>query len=579
MRQAFLLFTLAFLLFNSCKKDKLDVTYDNRQITDARKPSAARIINLSGFNQVIVNGDSLTGFIVRDPESPDFYKYPGTPYFPEDGQLGKVWNMPLDLFEAGEKADVKITALNYQGLFDDDITFTAANDGDNPTDYYLLPSPEHQMDGQPEMVSVSRGVSAPSRPDHFKVRIINLTGTIKNPGFNASGMQESLEGLVSLVYADGMPVSDETSHISMEERVSEYVELPYGTYQFRVLTADGRQFPAAVSGSDPYDYRYIDPPTSTMAINLMETTNQIFAPVQAFMPGGIYTIVVTAQPFNYFINEMDESVGTLQNAFMVINDNSIPANLTYCRIQGVNALQPQAVTFRANGKPLPGTPAFGQPGDYGALVHGNYTLEAIDASGQVLAEAEHMLRPGQNYTVWLYPSAEGDPRLLVVANDLSGSWYKGQSLGYTGTAEDDATFNRFEFRFPFLKRYLNLSPGNPFVTFTLNNGQAESGGTEGAPDVNLQPGQPIAQYPYIRGSREGQSYEVMAYRSAPDKIPGTWAEDVPILTGSDFIARKALYENIGRPMPVHEPGIYTVALIGPSTTGTETKMIIVKHNK
>ena len=72
----------------------------------------------------------------------------------------------------------------------------------------------------------------------------------------------------------------------------------------------------------------------------------------------------------------------------------------------------------------------------------------------------------------------------------------------------------------------------------------------------------------------------MAYRSAPNIIPGTWANDIPVLTSQDFIARKSLYTTAGRTIPVQEPGIYTVALIGRSgAAGATAKMMILKHKK
>ncbi len=410
-------------------------------------------------------------------------------------------------------------------------------------------------------------------------RIISRSGSSILPviplqkAYSPNGPQEDLRGAVSLSFADGTPVSEKTNNISTGSPVSEYIELPYGTYQFKVLTADGRQIPSPSSSLQDRGLTMFDPPTSTIAQRLSVSTHLVYAPIGVYQPGGIYTIVVTPQRFNYFTNEMDEESFAFQNSFQVINDNSPAANLAYCRMQGVNAFSTEAISFKANGKPAGSSLVFGIAGDYVALVNGTYKIEATDASGKVLASTEQVLRPAQNYTAWLYPNTDGSSRLLVVANDLSGTWYNGNS--------DDGTFDRFQFDHYFYKRFLNLSPDNPYITFTMGNGQPAQGvGDNAKSGVNLQPGVPVFEKPYVRSGRTAPVYEIMAYRSSPDIVPGTWADDIPVLSSQDLIARKALYTNAGRVLPAQEPGVYTVALIGRSGNGApKAKMMIVKHNK
>jgi hypothetical protein len=173
-----------------------------------------------------------------------------------------------------------------------------------------------------------------------------------------------------------------------------------------------------------------------------------------------------------------------------------------------------------------------------------------------------------NYTAWLYPAADGAAKLLIVANDLSGVQYAGGS--------EDGTYDRLKHSFFLFKRFLNFSPDNQYITYTLDNGQPIS--TNGS--VNLQPGIPVIVQPYLGTTIHTPSYQIMAYRSAPAVVPGTWANDIPVLHSEDFIARKSLYNNAGKALPVHENGIFTVALIG--STGSiapKAKMMIVKHNK
>jgi len=567
-----LLFFSMMLLFQACKKDKTDFETDNRILTQNRVNSTARIINVAGFNQVIANGDSLTNFIVREPNKPNSLQYPGTSYFPSNGQLGKTWFIPQDLFNAQETAKLDFTVRSYTPVFAGDVKLDVKNDYSNPTDYFLLPT--FAMDGQQAVVPVKRGVSVASKPDYFKIRIVNLSGTIKNPAVNSSGMQEDLSGAVSLAYADGTLVDARTNNISSVARTSEYIELPYGTFQFKILMADGRQIPALGAGLDAITL--IDPPTSSIPADLMNSTKQTYAPIQTYQPGGIYTILIAPQRFDYLINEIGETSTTYQNSFQVINDNSPSANTTYFRIQGVNGLAAQNVSFKVDGKTVASNLSFGTAGAYTNLIQGIHTVEALDASGKTIASASQVLRPAQNYSAWLYPDQSGTPKVLLVANDLSGTTYLG--------AEDDATYSRNEYRYFFFKRFLNLSVGNPYVTFTQSNGQSSAGGNDNAnAGVNLQPGQPLYERPYITNLYTQKAFEIMAYRSKPNVVPGLWANDIEVLKSDAFIADKNLYQKVGRGLPVQEPGIYTVGLIGQSGTGStpanQARMIIIKHNK
>jgi len=567
-----MLFFSIMLLFQACKKDKADFEADNRVLTQNRISSTARIINVAGFNQVISDGDSLTSFIVREPNKPNSQQYPGTSYFPSNGQLGKTWFVPQDLFNAQGTAALDFMARSYTPVTTGNVKLEVKNDYNNPTDYFLLPT--FAMDGQPEVVTVKRGITAPSKPDHFKIRIVNLSGSIQNPAVNSSGSQEDLSGNVSLAYADGKLVDARTNHIGSVARSSEYIELPYGTYQFKVLMDDGRQMPALGAGIDAITL--IDLPTSTIPLNLMNSTKLTYAPIQTYQPGGIYTILIAPQKFDYIINELDETSSTYQNSFQVINDNTPSANNSYFRLQGVNGLAGQNVSFKVDGKTIASNLAFGTAGTYTNFIQGSHTVEALDASGKTIASASQMLRPAQNYTAWLYPDQSGAPKVLIVANDLSGTSYLG--------AEDDATYSRNQYYYFFFKRFLNLSVSNPYITFTQSNGLSSAGGNDNAnAGVNLQPGMPLFERPYISNTYNQKAFEIMAYRSKPNVVPGIWASDIEVLKSEAFVADKTLYQKVGRELPVQEPGIYTVALIGQSGTGStpanQARMIIIKHNK
>ncbi|MGN6418092.1 MAG: hypothetical protein ACTHMC_11410 [Pseudobacter sp.] len=549
------------LLLAACKKDKSDFAYDNRPVTENLKKSNVRIINLSAYNQVIADGDSLTNFVVRRPSDPMSGRYPATKYFSADGRLGSLWEVPMDVFGVDEKTELSIWDKSFSGP-NSHVQFTAENSHSNPMDYVLLPY--ENFTGQPKVVAVKRDVAGPSKPDHIKIRVINLSGVINNPVRTEFGIQEILDGPVTLAYADGTSVSEKTSHISTATRVSGYAEIPYGTYQFRVLTEDGKQFPTPFGSSK---YRIMDPVTSAYSESYGTSSDLVFNQISVFQPGGVYTVIVSPRRFNYSINPANEESFTYQNAIQVITDLSPAANTTYFRIQAANALSDGAISFTANGEQIGTALKFGESGAYANLVNGNFKVEAKDAAGKLIASAEQLLRANMNYTAWLYPAPDGAAKLLLVANDLSGVQYAG--------ASDDATFDRLKQSFFFFTRYLNFSPDNQYITYTLDNGQPM-----GNASVNLQPGIPVFDQPYQSTRLDGSKYQIMAYRSAPAVVPGTWASDIPVLSSQDFIANKLLYTNAGKRLPFHETGVYTVALIG--STGNiapKAKMMIIKHNK
>jgi len=158
----------------------------------------------------------------------------------------------------------------------------------------------------------------------------------------------------------------------------------------------------------------------------------------------------------------------------------------------------------------------------------------------------------------------------VVANDLSGT--------VAIPVQDDATYGRLEYSFFNFSRFLNFSIGNPYITFTSNNGQGMS-----AAKTNIQPGLPIFEQPYVSVNMMSAAYEVMAYRSTPTVIPGTWAKDIEVLPSEDFIANKDLYLKAGRKLPVQEAGIFSVVLIGKTganvTANEKARIVIIKHNR
>lgn len=531
------------------------MSYDNRKVTDARKGSMVRIVNLAGYNQVRANGDTLTNYVVRDPQGPISDSYPGTKYFRDNGRLGSTWTVPQDLFVNGGLSLVT-EELSFAGKGPN--TEFSLTDEQQPVDYYM---PTTLLPGQPAYIKVPRAIAAPSDPAKFKIRILNLTSAVKT-----EDDVENLRVPLSLSWADGTKVSAATNNIQPGQ-YSDYIELPYGTIQFKVLTAEGYQVSAVISD-------VINATNST----LDRSPNLTYAPIKTFFPGGIYTLVISAKQtlIPYPGSTTDETLKVLQNTFQIINDVADPVNLTYSRLQGINAMPGmEGLKIMINGQQLgTGLSYTGHTNDQ-AFITGDYKIEALNSSGTKLAETQLKLEANKNFSLWVFPDVNGKAAIQAVANDLSGSYFAG------GT--DDASVGYMKLAFPFNIRFLNFCPDVPYLTITGNDGAAFDGFFPVDPKAvnNLLPGVPPIQAPYLSVRQESDVYEFMAFRSTPDIIPGTWAKDIPVVTGQNLIARPELYVRTG--LPNHEPGIYTVALVGSTKPNTPTaqkaKMIILKHNK
>lgn len=552
-----MLFVL-LLAIVACKKDKTDFQSDNRKVTDARKNSTVRLINLGGYNQLQLNGDSLTNYVVRAPNDPNGGLYPGTLYFPDNGRLGTTWYIPQSLLNNGT-AKVLVETKIYNPL-KNPLEFEVREELQQGTDYYLLPTETFRVTGQPPFVKIPRSVASPANPSNFKVRILNLAAKV----LPDQGMEDLL-GPMSLTWADGTAVSSKTSNI-LPGQYSEYIELPYGTAQLKVLTQNGIQ----ISGGGP---DVLDATSSTIF-----GTTLTYSPVKTYAPGGVYTIVVAAKEFEipYRSGNPGETVKGYQNSFRIINDISEPLNLTYGRVQAVNAVPgTKGMKVLVNGKVLDAPMDYTAHTAYQSLIVGAYNVEAVDASGTVLATKAFQLDANTNFSFWVHPDANGKTTISAVANDLSGV--------FVGEAGDDASSSRFALEYPFGIRFLNLCPDVPYLTMTTNNAQAFSSlyGFNTVAVNNLRPGIPATVAPYIRPFFDAKPYQMMAFRSSPSVVPGTWASDIPVLTGRSLIARPELY--VRGELPNHEPGFYTIALVGSTkasaTDAGKAKMIIVKHNK
>lgn len=578
-----LLLPFAIFLLNSCKKQNSDYTYDYRRSTEATKVSTIRLINMSLNSQLLANGNRITNFFIP-PNRPGYIPpeeitSPGTHYFPKNGRLGLVWDVPQDLFLPDGTIKFKTTIGSDNPDPAKEVEFTANQDQNKAKDYYLMINSGQLVEWDKPVVEVPRSITAPSRPDHFKIRIINFAARMTD----VSSPMENLVSPMTLSYADGTAVSPISSNIQPGSW-SEYVEVPYGTYQFKILTADGRQVPSVDQGA------LINPLTSSLAFgvsNVLYNSNLTYAPVQTFQPGGVYTIVI--HPKQYTWNNGRDDFKALQNGFRIIDDISVPQNRTYARVQLANAFPGRSLSLKGGaGGPVLAAVA-GKASDYMALISGNRELTVLDASGQTIVSKTETLLAGSNYTLWVYPGKDDKAQSVLVNNNLSGSWFVGNE-----NQGDNAAADRRKSAFPFDFRFLNLCPDIPYLTFTDDGGLPFASLSSESSGTNLQPGQPIMDNPYTHGTFSdlpsilGQPtrhilgyYQFLAYASAPGRVPGNWLRDISALSSEALVARKELYTQANRSIPFHEPGVYTIALIGRygQTANNNTQFMLVKHTK
>ncbi|MFC3196690.1 DUF4397 domain-containing protein [Parapedobacter deserti] len=555
-----MLIPLSVILFTRCAKEKLDHLVESPNPFDQGELSSIRIINAAEYFNVIANGDTLTsyaGFFTATSPSvpfggPWYSTSTGTKHFPYHGYLGREWRIPQRLFRENGRLDLFFESImGYPNDLSNPLNFrlglTIQQTDARPVDFYIGP---HPVEG--DYLVVDRDETPPSRPDYFKIRVVNMASDfLTRPTFYEP---------LTLTYADGTPVHPGTTGIDANQRVTDFVELPYGTYQFRVLSYTGFQLP----GTDGRpEHMIVDP--ATLAISARESYTQpavnlhhVYAPIHSYQPGGVYTIHVYPAKFQFYTIGIPEASNFLENAFRIVQDNVPTANLSYGRIQGFSALPENGLSLRiASGKGIVDI-SYGKPSDYTTLPVGETGIELLNAAGSVLATISHVVEANQHYTVYAYPNDAGEPQLTMVANDLSGN-------------------NEM---MPFRARFINLSPDFPYATFTRNDGEAL--GDERVVS-NLRPGVASLKDPYITSNVYEAPYEILAYRSAPGQVPGAWADDVPVLYSRDFISRKELYARFDGNLPTYEPGYYTVALIG--RTGDhvpeeqKAKMVIIKHNR
>ncbi|NLU92010.1 DUF4397 domain-containing protein [Chitinophaga sp. Ak27] len=540
------------LLTAACSKSKEDVRTGNEPDYSNSAKSSVRLVTFNTWD-VMVNGRKVTNWIFT-PDNMPVLPYP-TPYFPVTGKLKDSWYLPQQFLDSKGEATIKIGSPG--GPSQPDYladSFTVKDDYYQPSDYYLYTSAVDHL-GVYSTTRVPRTTAIPADPTHIRIRLVNLCAAAGNGSDNG----------LTLALANGTPVSGVTSHIA-NHTWSDYVELPFGTYQFKVLI-DGTE--QQIPGRPPTLLGTVSPDNYSL-----NGTQVYYSPVQTFQPGGVYTVVVARMSGVYRYGEYP----LFPNTFSIIADIDPPVNIAYGRIQVVNAAVEgeKGIHIRVDGRDAPAI-AYGKAGDYITLVTGQHTISITDASGKSLAEKTIDLKGGDNVTVWAYPAAGDGMGITVVANNMGGTRIIGSNAD--GSDALNNLYNPLKFKMLVQTRFLNLCPELPEITFTGINGVLfkEDRFSAAVAAQHLVPGQAsAAPYPYVDlGPITGGSVQV--YRSQPGTLPGDRITSVPALTPADFVKMPATFYPDGN--YGSEPGVYTVALVGHNTAGQHPRLIVIKHNQ
>lgn len=590
MRRYFYFFLLlsTVLAGGGCTKVKQDVFFDKKDILN-NPASSIRIYNFTnGPLNISVNNVQLTAFVAQEDRMKDLPTFTQIvqSFFPGTG-LWYSTNTPLVIpstfLDKNSKARIYIVpgydnktrfSTLPEGLTIDTVL---QHDPLHPVDYFLL------SDGKFKVMP--RSIEAPIAPDHFKIRILN---------FGAPGDTLKLGGPVSLTYADGTPVAPALNNV-VTDSYSDYTEVPYGSYQFKLFVNGNKQKQLVEPPAFPYFY-------VCSAIN-PAPQSKIFPTLKTFKPGGTYSVIVTKNAFRYNDCSGNESTVDIEaNAYRIVTENSPPLNISYARAVGINALTDQDVVWKMDGQGMGVVLGSGKATEPAILITGVHRFSAYDGKGKLLVEKEYNFSAADYISVWVY-SKEGQPDILFTTNNMTASQYNGNVPGDDGT---DGSRNIVTFNYAWQSRFLNLSDDIPYITFTNQDGESFARPQGSAPYAyilnppasyqNLERGKPVEKDPFIIiecinnngtvNNRDAASFANMpslirVFQSTPGpfgQTPGNWLSSILPLKNQDFIAMQNLYET---GLPETETGVYSVALIGKLNGAgpQKARLIFIKHNK
>lgn len=392
---------------------------------------------------------------------------------------------------------------------------------------------------QLKSLTVQRPAGPSVQPDHFKIRLVNLTG---RPFADPTNQ-------LTLTYADGSKVDSKTTAVAFPG-ASDYLDLPFGTYQFKIKDRAGNVLGVA---GDIYGYA-----------NMPLTYN----------PGGVYTLIA----YNSTLQPNPNGGAVYYNPSYVLQTDIKPsAQPNYIRVQAIHAAAGLSnLHFSVDGQALGDFVSFGQQTGYGIFSIGPHKMQLLDGNGKELASRVLSdTYPLDNLSVWAYV-AGGVAQLLVTHNDLSQRFFQ---PGSSGTALSEPkppiTTNMYGI---WKVQFLNLSGDVPYASFIDNTGNFGAGGNFVLNDSSAWLHLAVGAVKDVMGVVTGRTNDktattISVFDSPPGANPGTPLDltlDHPLVADSYPPGQ----------VPSTEMGTYTIALIGTKTSGGDTlRMITIKHNQ
>lgn len=578
--------------------------------------SSVRLFNFYGYNlDVTINNIPLTAYgqSTANGTQAGLSLFPTGTWQTEDN--GNPFFVPNSLVAKDREVHVQIsTQPFFAGNGNGGITVALASidtvlvdDPLNPKDYYATATGH--------LLVVPRNTQAPTQPQNFKIRVINL-GAATDPN--------NLTGPVSLTYSDGTPVDPALSNVAAGS-ISPYIELPYAAVMFKVFS------------NNDFSRQLSELPTlpnfNSCAVPSVEVQESLFPKVRTFAPGATYSIVVT-QNVGVFqaCNPNSYPVTYQYNGYRIITEQSPGLNTTFARMDAFNALPVVPVSITVDGQPMASGPVpYATQAGYSIYVQGTHQVQVTDGEGNVLVTKSITLSPYDNYTAWVYQNASGQPDICFANTDMTSTIYNTDPNGNVATTQngnppivpptDDGTNGSLRVSstpYAWQSRFLNLASDLSYATFT-NNGSTfpnlnygEPGPVTGFGDstsfadasVNLSPGftgtsnpfvifiyqctygpQGEPGYGFVQEPNQKIPSSIRVFQSSvgpPEVVPGMLLGNIAALPATAYIVNPALYPNTAF-MPQIEPGVYTTALIGrvfTSTSGVDApRLVILKHNK
>ena len=591
MNKRILLPLLVSLALQACLKAKVENVLQPNTVLNTTS-SSIRLFNFSASNlDIAINNNPLTSFVNNVSTGGTQL---GLTLFPNgywpSADNGSPFNVPQVLLDKNGNAHVHIQyRLSYSESSNPPaIDTTLQDDPLNPKDYYV-------MDNDAHLVILNRDNTPPAQPQDIKIRIINMGQT---------GDPLNLSGPVVLTYADGTMVDPVTGNVGTGV-MGAYAEIPYGSYEFKLFMSKGGIPDFTRQLAELPLYPNYDPCGS------IPVQEDMLPQLRTFKPGGVYSVVITPNFFRYYAchDQTTAKFATL-NAYRVVTEQDPGTNVTFARMQGINAMGASPVSFQVDGQPLASSLAFGKASDYSIFVQGTHQVIVLDGSGKTLVQKPITLYPYDNYALWAYNHPDGTPDILFSSVDMTGVVYSSVYINANGNISyyDDGTsgLGRLDtVPYAWETRFINLSPDVPYATFTddsvlltsLNQGNDSIAYT--ASSINMATGVLPADNPYTLVTLFGYNNapsaypprlvskgitpgELRAYSSTPTQIPGSLLTNVaPVQSSQGFVANPALYSP-GYLLPA-ELGSYTVALIGKISASPgdpeAARLIVIKHNK